>query len=150
MLSLRVHRDGHVSLIVSRVTLGIAPSLQPPASVIDVGAIIELMPRVILRPRLAALRQPTRQVRIATALWIAWAIIIWNVVFDQVIVFAGRRYIRAAALAAQAGGPYARIDDWMRPAVTGALWMASAAAGTILVIGRFGARLAAPRPEHQL
>jgi hypothetical protein len=108
------------------------------------------MPRVTLRQRLAALRQPTRELRIATALWIAWAVIIWNVVFDQVIVFAGRRYIRAAALAAQAGGPYARIDDWMRPAVAGGLWMASAAAGAVLVVGLLGARLASGRPEPQL
>ena len=74
-----------------------------------------------------------------------WAVIVWNVVFDQVIVVAGRRYLRAAALAAQAGGPYARIDDWMRPAVTGGLWMASAAAGAILILGWFGVRLAAVR-----
>jgi hypothetical protein len=106
------------------------------------------MPRVTLRQRLAALRQPTRELRIATALWIAWAVIIWNVVFDQVIVSAGRRYIRAAAQAAQTGGPYARIDDWMRPAVTGGLWTASAAAGAILLIGLLGARLASSRPQQ--
>src|ERR1700689_5197092 len=99
------------------------------------------MSRFTLRERWATLRQPARELRIATALWIAWAVIIWNVVFDQVIVLAGRRYIRAAALAAQAGGPYARIDDWMRPAVAGGLWMASAAAGAILVVGLLGARL---------
>jgi hypothetical protein len=111
----------------------------------DVGAIIELMLRGSLRQSLAALRQPTREARIATALWIAWAVVVWNVVFDQVMVFAGRRYVFAAALAAQAGGPYARIDDWMRPAVTSGLWRASAAAGAILVIGLFGVRLAGAR-----
>jgi hypothetical protein len=120
--------------------------------VIDVGAIIELMPRVTLRSWLPDLRhrllsQPARAARIATALWIAWAVIVWNVVFDQVIVWAGRRYLRAAALAAGAGGPYARIDDWMRPAVTSGLWAASAAAGVILMIGLFGLRLAAAIPD---
>ena len=98
-----------------------------------------------LSSRLAALRQPTRAARIATTLWVVWAVIVWNVVFDQVIVLAGRRYLRAAARAAQAGGPYARIDDWMRPAVTAGLWIASAAAGTILVLGWFGVRMAAAR-----
>jgi hypothetical protein len=107
------------------------------------------MPKVILREWLAALRQPPRASRIAAALWIAWAVIVWNVVFDRVIVLAGRRYLRAAALAARAGGPYARIDDWMRPAVTNGLWMASAAAGAILVIGLFGVRLAAARPDSR-
>jgi len=67
------------------------------------------------------------------------------VTFDRVIVVAGRQYLRAAALAAQAGGPYARIDDWMRPAVTTGLWMASAAAGAILILGWFAVRMAAAR-----
>jgi hypothetical protein len=121
----------------------------PEPSVIDVGAIIEVMPEVILRSWLAALRQPARAARIATTLWIVWAFIVWNVVFDQVIVLAGRRYLRAAGLAAEAGGPYARIDDWMRPAVTSGLWTASAAAGAILMIGLLGLRLAAPMPDSQ-
>ena len=98
-----------------------------------------------LASRLAALRQPGRAARIATTLWVVWAVIVWNVVFDRVIVVAGRRYVRAAALAAQAGGPYARIDDWMRPAVTAGLWMASAAAGAILILGWLGVRMAAGR-----
>jgi hypothetical protein len=107
------------------------------------------MLRVTLRSWLAALRRPTRAARIATVLWIVWAVIAWNVVFDQVIVLAGRRYVHAAALAAGAGGPYARIDDWMRPAVSNGLWTASAAAGVILMIGLFGLRLAAARPDSQ-
>jgi hypothetical protein len=107
------------------------------------------MLRVTLRAWLAALRQPGREARIATVLWIAWAIIVWNVVFDRVIVVAGRRYIRAAVLAAQAGGPYARIDDWMRPAVSNGMWLASAAAAAVLVIGLFGVRLAVTRPKSQ-
>jgi hypothetical protein len=110
------------------------------------------MPRVALRWWLPGFRrrllgQPARAARIATALWIAWAVIVWNVVFDQVLVLAGRRYLRAAALAAGAGGPYARIDDWMRPAVTSGLWTASAAAGVILMIGLFGLRRAAAMPD---
>ena len=81
-------------------------------------------------------------IRLASALWIAWAVVVWNVVFDQVIVLAGRRYV-IAALAASAGGPYARIDDWMRPAVPRAFWMATAAAGAILTVGLLAVRFAA-------
>ena len=103
------------------------------------------MAMTTLSSRLAALREPPRAARIATTLWVVWAVMVWNVVFDQVIVLAGRRYLRAAARAAQAGGPYARIDDWMRPAVTAGLWMASAAAGAILVLGWFGVRMAVVR-----
>ena len=73
--------------------------------------------------------------RVAAALWIAWAVIVWNVVFDQTIVLAGRRYVEAAIAAVQASRPYARIDDWMRPAVVRGFWLATAAAATILVVG---------------
>ena len=34
--------------------------------------------------------------RLALALWIAWAVVVWNVVFDQSVVLAGRDYIQAA------------------------------------------------------
>jgi hypothetical protein len=83
---------------------------------------------------LAALREPRRARRIAVALWIAWAIVVWNVVFDHVIVVAGRAFIAAAGQAARSGGPYARMDDWMRPAVTRAFWTASGSAAVLLVI----------------
>jgi hypothetical protein len=73
--------------------------------------------------------------RIAQALWIVWAIVVWNVVFDHVIVVAGREYIAAAFAAARGGGPYAHMDDWMRPAVARGLWVATASAGVILLAG---------------
>lgn len=73
--------------------------------------------------------------RLARVLFVVWAVVVWNVVFDRVIVVAGREYVRAATLAARGPGPYARIDDWMRPAVTRGLWMATAAGATILIVG---------------
>jgi hypothetical protein len=95
------------------------------------------------RRRVAVLREPVHAVRIARALWIAWAVIVWNVVFDHVIVVAGRSYILAASLAAATSAPYARMDDWMRPAVSRALWVASASAAAILVAGFSAIRIAA-------
>jgi hypothetical protein len=80
--------------------------------------------------------------RLALGLWIALAIIVWNVVFDHVIVVAGRSYITAAALAARGSGAYARMDDWMRPAVTRGLWTASLSALALLAIGLTGVRAA--------
>ena len=97
------------------------------------------------RQRLAALRSPSRAARLAIALWVAWAIVVWNVVFDHVIVVAGRDYLNAAGIAARGSGAYARIDDWMRPAVGRALWTATAAGVAILVIGLVSVRLAARR-----
>jgi hypothetical protein len=74
-------------------------------------------------------------VRIAKALWIVWAIVVWNVVFDHVIVVAGRAYLTAAIGAAHGTGPYARMDDWMRPAIARGLWTATAASLVILLVG---------------
>jgi hypothetical protein len=85
---------------------------------------------------------PAHAVRVAAALWIVLAVIVWNAVFDYQIVVAGRLYVHAAAAAAQVGSSYARVDDWMRPAITRGLWLASAAAGAILIAGLLGLRVA--------
>jgi ABC-type Fe3+ transport system permease subunit len=83
--------------------------------------------------------------RLAVALWIVWAIVVWNVVFDRVLVEAGRDYVRTAMAAASGPGPYTRIDDRMRPALTQALVAASAAAVAIVLVGLVAIRLAARR-----
>jgi hypothetical protein len=80
--------------------------------------------------------------RAAAWLWILFAFVVWNVVFDRVIVEAGREYVRVADAAAKGSGPYARIDDTMRPARSRALWLATASAGVILVVGFLGVRRA--------
>jgi len=76
-----------------------------------------------------------RRARIAVGLWIAWAVVVWNVVFDHAIEIAGRAYLHTAAVAAQSGAPYARIEDAMRPGAATAFWTACGAAGVILAIG---------------
>ena len=86
------------------------------------------------RRRVEAWRQPRSAARLARALWIVWAIVIWNVVFDHVIVVAGRNYIAAAAQAAAAGA-FANMDDWMRPAATRGFWIATASGTTVLLAG---------------
>jgi len=88
-----------------------------------------------------------RSARIAAALWIAWAVIVFNVVLDQVIAVAGRRYIVEAIASAGAMGPYVRMNDWMRPAVVRGFWLAAAAAAAILAIGFVGLRLATRSPQ---
>jgi hypothetical protein len=88
--------------------------------------------------RFDALRQPRAAVRIARVLWIAWAIVVWNVVFDHVIVVAGREYIAAADRAASSRTLphlYENMDAWMRPAISRGLWIATAAAGVLLLTG---------------
>ena len=95
--------------------------------------------------RAAALRQSWATVRVAIGLWILWAVVVWNVIFDRVIVVAGRTYLRAAAAAADTGGPYARIDDWMRPAAVRGAWLASVASAALLLVGFCALWLAGPR-----
>ena len=74
---------------------------------------------------------PERARRLARALWIVWAIVVWNVVFDHVIVSAGQNLIDAAGRA-----PIGiNLDDFMRPAATRGLWIATLAASAILAVG---------------
>ena len=79
-----------------------------------------------------------RAARIARALWLVWAVLLWNVVFDHVIVVAGRDYIvaaKSAALSPARPRHYANMDDWMRPAVTRGLWIATTSAAVVLGAG---------------
>jgi hypothetical protein len=109
------------------------------------------MPAATAGCRLARLREPARAARLARALWIVWAVIVWNVVFDHVIVSAGRQYIVAAELAVRGGGGVAphfeHMDAWMRPAVRRGLWTATASAAAILAIGLPAIHLAARTPH---
>jgi hypothetical protein len=60
---------------------------------------------------------------------------VWNVVFDRILVIAGRRYAYAAAQAVREGRGYLRIDDWMRPAITHGVHVATIAAVGIAAFG---------------
>ena len=80
---------------------------------------------------------PKRKAWLAGLLWLALAFAVWNVVFDRVLVLAGRRYVAAAYQSAQAG-TYLRIDDAMRPAIRRGAWLATAAAVPLAVAGGLG------------
>ena len=95
--------------------------------------------------RVTALRQPARAARLARALWIAWAVVLWNVVFDRVIVVAGRSYVAAAGRASADRAPRPNMDDYMRPAVARGIWIASASAGAVLAAGLASVRAASHR-----
>jgi len=72
--------------------------------------------------------------RLARILWVVLAIVVWNVVFDRVLVLAGRQYVYAATLAAR-DGVYLFAKDWMASAVARGFWLASAGAAIILAAG---------------
>ena len=98
---------------------------------------------------MANLRQPRAAARLARVLWIAWAVVVWNVVFDQVIVRAGREYLAAAGRATAIHAPRPNMDAFMRPAVTRALWIATASGGLVLVTGLASVRAARRTPDHR-
>ena len=62
------------------------------------------MVRATLSSRLAALRQPTRAARIATTLWVVWAVIVWNVTFDRVLLTPDDRQHYHLAITASSEG----------------------------------------------
>jgi hypothetical protein len=80
---------------------------------------------------------------VAAALWLVLAFAVWNVVFDRVLVLAGRRYSFAAATAVRDGHDYIRIDDWMRPAIVHGVRVASLTALAIAVFGLIAVAIAA-------
>ena len=62
--------------------------------------------------------------------------------FDHVIVVAGRSYIAAAGRAAAGPGPFANMDEWMRPAVTRGFWIATASGAAVVLVGLVALRSA--------
>lgn len=78
----------------------------------------------------------TRRQRVALAvvLWLVLAGLAWNVVFDRLVVIAGRQYSHDAAVLFRATGRYLLIDDVMPSAVSRAARNASLVAATIAVI----------------
>jgi len=89
-----------------------------------------------------------RRAPLAIALWIACAFVVWNVVFDRVVVLAGRQYVYRAVAAAGGSKGFERIDAWMPAAVARGAWLASSAAGAILAAGFLALTIAVRRESR--
>ncbi len=89
------------------------------------------------------------RIRLAVFLWLLFAFVVWNVVFDRILVIEGREYVYAAAVAESKSAPYVLAFPWMRAAQSRALWTATAAAGGVLTIGfaGFAVALRARQPD---
>jgi hypothetical protein len=81
------------------------------------------------------IRHLRQSAKFAATLWLILAFLVWNVVFDRVLVLAGRRYAHDAAMAVREGHAYLYIDNWMRPAIAHGVRVASV---TALGIAAFG------------
>ena len=88
---------------------------------------------------------PRRAAATAVVLWLVFAAVVWNVIFDRMLVLAGRRYSHDAAVLFRTTGTYLRLDDVMRPAVSHAALVASSAAAAIAVGALLLIRLAYSR-----
>jgi hypothetical protein len=94
----------------------------------------------------------SRSARLAASLWIVFAVVAWNVVFDRVIIDAGRLYAKAAKQAARESDEVLLINDWMPQATTRALRLATGVGLSIAITGLaavgWAARSRAVSPKH--
>jgi hypothetical protein len=90
-----------------------------------------------------------RSVVVAVVLWLVFAFVVWNVIFDRIIVLAGRRYSHDAMVLYRTTGRYLHIDDVMRPAMAHGVRVASAVAASIAIVGLVLIRLAASRTRPE-
>jgi hypothetical protein len=95
-------------------------------------------------------REPARAARLARILWVVWALVVWNVVFDRVLVLAGREFVHTAAVSARESGRFLYATEWMRPAIAHGLILATAAAAAILIVGLISVPIASRRSQPQV
>ena len=76
----------------------------------------------------------------------ACAVVVWNVVFDAIVIRSGREYLTLQALHQQGKGPAATIRGVMVPGVTRAARTATALGGAVGAAGILAVWLAA-RPR---
>jgi hypothetical protein len=73
--------------------------------------------------------------RAAVVAWAACAVVIWNVVFDAMVVQSGRDYLTRQALHQQGRGPAVTIRGVMDPGVARAARTATASGGAVGAAG---------------
>jgi len=85
--------------------------------------------------------------RWAVALWLIFAVAVWNVIFDASVIQGGREYLTRQILWQQGTGPGATIHGVMDDAVTRGAWQATAAGAGVAAIGLTAVRLAGRRRQ---
>jgi hypothetical protein len=72
------------------------------------------------------------------AVLLAWAVLVvvlWNVVFDWVVIQSGRDYLTQQALHQQGAGAAVTIPGVMRPGIVRGFWLATLVAGGVAASG---------------
>ena len=90
-----------------------------------------------------------RSIRFAAVLWLIFALVVWNVVFDRIVVVAGREFVYAAAASAATSSSYVLAEPWMRAAQQRALWQATVAALLVAAVGATGIAVAVRRERSR-
>ena len=94
------------------------------------------------------------RIRAALIAWAAFAAVVWNVVFDAVVIQSGRDYLTQQAVHQKGQGPAVTIPQVMYPGVARGARVATLAGGAVAACGacavglvarrRRGRKLAAP------
>jgi hypothetical protein len=88
--------------------------------------------------------------RAALLAWAVLGIVIWNVVFDAVVIQAGREYLTRQALHQQGRGPAVTIPQVMRPAVARGAFVATLAGGGAAAFGAIAVWMVARHRRRRL
>jgi hypothetical protein len=90
-------------------------------------------------------RPGTRARRAAVVAWAACAAVVWNVVFDAMVIRSGREYLTLQALHQQGRAPAVTIRDIMDPGVARAAKTATLSGGGVGAAGLIAVWLTARR-----
>ena len=83
--------------------------------------------------------------RLAIALWMTFAFVTWNVVFDRAVADAAVEFSRGQIVRYQHGESLLSIDAAFRPRVRRAALIASAWSVPVVVLGAFAVARSRPR-----
>jgi hypothetical protein len=83
----------------------------------------------------------TRRARIAAALWVILAVVVWNGLYDLLLARSTQNYLFRAAIHQAGLGPAADLTTAMDIAVRDAIWISTFWAGIILLAGAWTVKL---------
>jgi len=86
----------------------------------------------------------TPRQRLAIGLWLTVAVLLWNGIYDMILVRGVKEYLFRAALFAAGRGAETPIAQVMDVAVHEAVWIATFWASLVLLAGLFTIRLLRP------
>ena len=78
---------------------------------------------------------PMRRVRVAAGLWLLLTVVWWMVIYDRLVVLAGRRYSHDATVAFRESHRYLTIAEGLTPLVRQAARTATTMTVPVLLVG---------------